>query len=72
MHYRKTYEVTGYTHSDGYALCLEHGKYGELPDSGNEDNRVQAIFLDDEWDYTPTCDVCGKEIDVTVIGEEEE
>lgn len=68
---RKTYEVTGYTHSDGYALCCKHADYGNMDDDNNIGGKVQAIFLGDEWDYTPTCDVCNEEIDVTVIGEDE-
>ncbi len=25
------------------------------------------IFLDSEWDYTPTCDACNETIDVSLI-----
>lgn len=59
--YRKTYEVTGYTH-DGAAYCPEH-----VPDIPYRD-AFGVIFLGDEWDSAPTCDVCHEEIDCTVIG----
>ena len=59
-HYRKTYEVTGYTH-DGAAYCEDHRpKVAEA--------ELGVIFLGSEWDSAPCCDVCFAPIDVTVIG----
>ena len=59
-YYRKTYEVTGYTYN-GAAYCVDH-----RPEDDGE--TLAVIFLGEEWDYEPTCDVCHAVIDVTVIG----
>ena len=55
--YRKTYEVTGWAY-DGAAYCTDHKPDTKAPN---------PITLGDEWNYTPTCDVCHAAIDVTVL-----
>lgn len=60
MTYRKTYEVTGYV-INGCAFCPEH-----KPETEGED-APSPIFLGDEWDGAPTCDVCHEPIKVTDI-----
>ena len=54
----KSFDVVGYTHSDGYALCEKHAEYGDMPDPGNESGKVQAIFEGDETDSDILCDMC--------------
>jgi hypothetical protein len=54
--YRKVYEVTGYV-MGACAFCPEHKPDGD----------PTPIFLGDEWDAAPTCDVCHEPIEVTVI-----
>lgn len=58
--FRKTYEVTGYV-EDGAAFCPEHKPGGD----------PQPIFLGDEWEYAPTCDVCHEVIEVVALQDEE-
>lgn len=58
--YRKTYEITGYTHN-GSTYCLVH-----MPEE-TEDEEGGIIFLDSETDSVQTCDVCGEEIETTII-----
>lgn len=65
------YDIVGYTHSDGYALCTDHAidrrtKEGIKRDSGNESGYVQPIFEDSEWDSYPSCDVCHCEIETSL------
>lgn len=55
MAYRKTYEVTGYTFNAA-AYCPDHKP--QAPD-----DEIGVIFLGDEWDGAPTCDVCHVEIE---------
>lgn len=57
--YRKAFEVTGYTF-DGAAFCPDH-----KPDVPAEE--LGVIFLGEEFDSVPTCDVCHAEIDCTVL-----
>lgn len=57
--YRKVYEVTGYTF-DAAAFCPNH-----KPDAPDEE--LGVIFLGEEFDSAPTCDVCHEEIDCTVL-----
>jgi hypothetical protein len=62
--------VLGYTFP-GYAVCVEcHDEL--LIKAGHEcdeDDGCWPIFSTDEWDYAPTCDRCGAEIEgVTILG----
>ena len=59
--YRKTYEVTGYTFN-GSAYCVDH-----KPNVA--DDELGVIFLGEEWDSAPTCDICHEPIEVTEIGQ---
>jgi hypothetical protein len=60
--------VVGYTHSDGYMLCVDHArdnrtKTGLKKDTGNETGYVYPIFASSEWDYYPSCDICHDKIE---------
>ncbi len=61
QYYVHSTNIVGYTHSDGYCLCVEHGtdtQGNELPDPGNETGKVFPIFAGDETDTDLICDVC--------------
>jgi len=65
-HYRKSYEVIGYTTENGTCLCIECTE--KLFDSCFIEDKLSPIFLDSEWDYQPTCDHClTKVIDCSVL-----
>jgi len=49
---------------DGAVYCVECCPV----DVENED--VSPIFADQEWDYVPVCDVCGREHDYVTLLEE--
>jgi len=50
----KSYDYDAMTY-DGAVYCTEC-----LPDGVNpKSDEVFPIFADSEWDYYPTCDVCG-------------
>jgi len=49
---------------DGAVYCVECCPV----DVENED--VSPIFADQEWDYVPVCDVCGREHDYVILLEE--
>ena len=58
--YRKTFEVTGYTH-DGAAYCPDHRPSADTKEVG-------VIYLGDEWDCPgPSCDVCHELIECTPL-----
>lgn len=64
---RKTYEVTGYA-CDGQIYCprcFEDVKYSISVE--HHIDQISPVFLSEEWDYQPTCDICNEPIDVTVI-----
>lgn len=59
------YEAVAYESAVYCVDCLPKGV-----SVGSED--VCPIFADSEWDYIPTCDVCGAEHDyVTVLSDED-
>lgn len=61
-------DIIGYTHSDGYCLCPEHGtddQGNELPDPGNETGHVYPIFANAETDHDMICDACFTELRAT-------
>lgn len=65
LHLTPSTDIVGYTHSDGYCLCLTHGtdeQGNELPDPGNESGKVQPIFAGDETDTDLICDACYSEL----------
>ncbi len=64
-HYRKSFEVTGYTTEDGSVLCVDC--MDELDELIKAAHSFPPIFLDSEWDYPPTCDHCFEAIDCSVI-----
>lgn len=47
----KCYEVVGYAHEDGYAICADCATTQECKECA-------PIFADSEWDSYPTCDRC--------------
>ena len=66
--------IVGYTHSDGYCLCVKHAtrvKWDpkeehyvreEIKDSGNESGHVFPIFDTEETDRDIICDPCHSEM----------
>jgi len=49
---------------DGAVYCVECCPV----DVESED--VAPVFADQEWDYVPVCDVCGREHDYVILLEE--
>lgn len=66
----KSYDYDAATYdSDIYCVeCLPDVFEPEAIDSGD----VHPIFADSEWDYVPTCCVCGAEHDYVILLTEEE
>lgn len=63
LYFRKVYEVTGYAY-EAETYCVDCFR-----DEANlkELEAAHPIFLGDEWDYAPSCGICGEEIDVQEI-----
>lgn len=61
----KSYDYEAVTY-DSDVYCVEC-----LPEDFDEDD-VFPIFADSEWDYVPTCCVCGAEHDYVILLTEEE
>lgn len=57
---RKSYEITGYAHGDGFAICTDCVK-------PQETENLAPITLGSEWDSPPTCDRCNEMIDVNCL-----
>lgn len=58
-------EVVGYT-KDGAFICA--GCF-----DGVEDEETGTVFAGEEWDYAPTCDVCGEACeDVSILTDDED
>lgn len=55
-YFRKSYETIGYTHPDGFYLCIDCSLSYEKMD-------LQPIFLSEEFDYSPSCDNCHEPLD---------
>ena len=60
---RKSHEITGYVHPDGYTICKDCA----TPEEMEENDGLHPITLDSEWDHAPVCDRCNEEIECTVL-----
>jgi len=57
---RKSFEITGYTHEDGFAICTDCVKPQEI-------ENLAPITLGSEWDSPPSCDRCHEMIEVNCL-----
>jgi len=60
---RKSYEITGYAHEDGFAICVDCA----TPEEKDERKGLYPITLGDEWDSPPSCDRCNEHIEINCL-----
>jgi hypothetical protein len=63
----KSYDYYGFTTSDGATICLECSR--NLSEEETERLHFHPIFADSEWDYYPSCDICGDLLDYVNLTE---
>ena len=57
----KSYDILGYANTkDGYCVCPECT-------AETEQAEWAPIFADSEWDSSPSCDRCHREIEVNLV-----
>jgi len=69
----KSYDFEGYTTKDGDVICTDCT--GQLHPRQEEELGYHPIFADSEWDYYPTCGICGAQLDyvsLTSVGRQQE
>lgn len=62
--YRKVFEITGWYHVKITGWCHEGATFCDAHKPSDE---AYPIFLGTEFDCQPTCDVCNKTLEVTLI-----